>query len=260
MQVQEAIGTRRTFRYLLPHKPVEREKVQKMLEAARLASHWGNVQALKAVVVERATASPQVLASLEAPVAGFQIEQAPVVIVWWLDYAAIDDQANRLRELVKARVLGVDLEKATNALESFLIPFFEKIMPMMKQSGLTEMDCGQGIAQATLVAIDQGLGTACLSTAKEDEIKQNLQLPEASKVVVLMCVGYSAESIEAGGQRPRRPFESLFSLNEVGTPFPRSEEVVSQLQEARMLQAPAPLPWRQAELDYLQKALDLPDF
>jgi nitroreductase len=160
MQVQEAIGTRRTFRYLLPHKPVEREKIQKMLEAARIASHWGNVQALKAVVVERATASKEVLASLEAPVAGFQIEQAPVVIVWWLDFAAIDDQANRLRELVKARALGIDLEKATNALESFLIPFFEKIRPMMKQSGLTEMDCGQGIAQATLVAIDQGLGTA----------------------------------------------------------------------------------------------------
>jgi len=260
MQVLEAIGTRRTFRYLLPHKPVERDKIQKMLEAARIASHWGNVQALKAVVVERATASEEVLKSLEAPVAGFQIEQAPVVIVWWLDYAAIDDQANRLRELVKARALGVDLEKASNALESFLIPFFENIRPMMKQSGLTELDCGQGIAQATLVAIDQGLGTACLSTAKEDEIRSNLNLPETAKVLILQCVGYRAEGIEAGGQRPRRPFESLFSLNEVGSPFPRSEEVVQELEEARMIQTPAPLPWRQAELEYLQKALGLPDF
>ena len=260
MEVQEAIGTRRTFRYLLPHRPVEREKIQKMLEAARIASHWGNVQALKAVVVERATASQPVLESLMAPVAGFQVEQAPVVIVWWLDFAAIDDQANRLRELVNARVLGVDLEKAKNALESFLIPFFENIRPLMKQSGLTELDCGQGIAQATLVAVDLGLGTACLSTAKEDEIRQNLHLPETAKVLVLQCVGYSAESIEAGGQRPRRPFESLFSLNEVGTAFPRSEEVVSELEDARMFQAPAPLPWRQAELEYLQKGLELPDF
>ena len=32
MEVQEAIGTRRTYRYLLPHKPVEREKVQKALD------------------------------------------------------------------------------------------------------------------------------------------------------------------------------------------------------------------------------------
>jgi nitroreductase len=260
MEVQEAIGTRRTFRYLLPHRPVEREKIQKMLEAARIASHWGNVQALKAVVVERASASQVVLESLAAPVAGFQIDQAPVVIVWWLDFAAIDDQANRLRELVNARVLGINLEKARNTLESFLIPFFEKVMPVLKQSGLTEMDCGQGIAQATLVAVDQGLGTACLSTAKEADIKQNLHLPESGKVVVLQCVGYPAETLEAGGQRPRRPFESLFSLNEVGQPFPRSEQVVKQLEAARMIQRPAPLPWRQAELEYLQKALDLPDF
>ncbi len=260
MEVQEAIGTRRTFRYLLPHRPVEREKLQKMLEAARIASHWGNVQALKAVVVERATASAEVLESLAAPVAGFQVEQAPVVIVWWLDYAAIDDQANRLRELVDARVLGVDHEKASNALESFLIPFFEGIRPQMKESGLTELDCGQGIAQATLVATDLGLGTACLGTAKEDEIRQNLGLPETAKVLILQCVGYPAESLEAGGQRPRRPFETLFSLNEVGTPFPRNEQVVRELEQARMFQAPAPLPWRQAELDYLQKALDLPDF
>ena len=260
MEVQEAIGTRRTYRYLLPHKPVEREKIQKMLEAARVASHWGNVQALKAVVVERATASEAVLESLLAPVAGFQIEQAPIVIVWWMDYAAIDDQANRLRELVKARVLGVDLEKASNALESFLIPFFENIRPQMKASGLTELDCGQGIAQATLVAVDLGLGTACLGTAKEDEIRQNLHLPETAKVLVLQCVGYSAESIEAGGQRPRRPFESLFSLNEVGNAFPHSDEVVKELEAAKVFQTPAPLPWRQAELEYLQNALGLPDF
>jgi nitroreductase len=260
MEVQEAIGTRRTFRYLLPHKPVERAKIQKMLEAARLASFWGNVQALKAVVVERATASQQVLASLMAPVAGFQIEHAPVIIVWYLDFAALDVQDERLRELVEARVLGVDKQKAMNALESFLIPFFKKVMPILRQSGLTEMDCGQGIAQATLVAIDEGLGTACLSTAKEAEIKENLHLPESAKVVVLQCVGHSAESREAGGQRPRRPFETLFSLNEVGNPFPRDEGVVEELKRAKMLQAPAPLPGRQEELEYLQRALDLPNF
>ena len=260
MEVKEAIGTRRTFRYLLPHQPVERAKLQKMLEAARIASFWGNVQALRAVVVERATASKEVLDSLMAPVAGFQIEQAPVVIVWYLDFAALDVQADRLRELVAARVLGVDEQKTRDTLESFLIPFFKQVMPMLKQSGLTEMDCGQGIAQATLVAIDEGLGTACLSTAKEAEIKENLRLPDSAKVLVLMCVGYSAESREAGGQRPRLPFEDLYSLNEVGTAFQRDEAVVEELKRSQMIQRPAPLPWRQQELEYLQKGLDLPDF
>ncbi len=214
MEVQEAIGTRRTYRFLLPHKPVELEKIQKMLEAARVASFWGNVQALRAVVVHRETASEEVTAALFAPVAGFQVEQAPVVIVWFLDYAALDEQSDRLKELVEARVLGVDKPKALNALDSFLIPFFKKAMPQLKAAGLSEIDCGQGIAQATLVAIDQGLGTACLSTPNEEAIKKNLGLPDSAKVLLLMPVGYIAESKEAGGQRPRRPFEELFHLNE----------------------------------------------
>jgi nitroreductase len=260
MEVQEAIGSRRTYRFLLPHKPVELEKVQKMLEAARLASFWGNVQALRAVVVHRETASKEVTASLFAPVAGFQIEQAPVVIVWFADFAALDVQADRLRELVQARVLGVDKQKALNALESFLIPFFKQAMPMLKVSGLTETDCGQGIAQATLVAVDQGLGTACLSTPNEEAIKKSLHLPESAKILLLMCVGYPAESREAGGQRPRRPFEELFHLNEFGNAFPRREQVVEELKQAKMLQRPAPLPYREEELQYLQRALGLPDF
>jgi nitroreductase len=260
MEVQEAIGTRRTYRFLLPHKPVEMEKIQKMLEAARLASFWGNVQALRAVVVHRETASKEVTSSLLAAVAGFQVERAPVVIVWYLDFAALDEQSDRLKELVEARVLGVDKQKALNALNTFLIPFFEKAMPLIKASGLTELDCGQGIAQATLVAIDQGLGTACLSTPNEEAIKKNLGLPDSAKVLLLMPVGYIAESKEAGGQRPRRPFEELFHLNEFGNPFPRSPQVVEELKKAKLIQPAGPLPGRQAELEYLQKALDLPDF
>ena len=57
MELREVIGRRRSIRFLLPHKPVELEKIQRMLEAARLASFWGNVQALRAVVVNREAAS-----------------------------------------------------------------------------------------------------------------------------------------------------------------------------------------------------------
>jgi nitroreductase len=51
MELRQVIGNRRSIRFLLPHRPVEPEKIQRMLEAARLASHWGNVQSLRAVVV-----------------------------------------------------------------------------------------------------------------------------------------------------------------------------------------------------------------
>jgi nitroreductase len=36
--MEEVIGRRRSIRFLRPYKPVERVKIQKMLEAARLAA------------------------------------------------------------------------------------------------------------------------------------------------------------------------------------------------------------------------------
>jgi nitroreductase len=259
MELQEAIGTRRSYRFLRPYRDVELSKIQKMLEAARLASFWGNVGALRAVVVRRRHAPPEVQDALFALVAGYQIDLAPVVIVWYLDWHALEVQGDRLHELIDARALGIDRDGNKKALDEFLIPFFKGAMDHIKGTGLTELDCGQGIAQATLVAVDLGLGTCCLGSAKEEQIRTVLGLPDTAKVLVLQTVGYPLEAKEAGGQRPRQPFEELFSLDRVGNPFPRDPEVVAELEESRMLQDPAPLPDREEELQYMQKALGIPD-
>ena len=256
MELREVIGRRRSVRFLLPHRPVEPEKIQRMLEAARIASHWGNVQSLRAVVVFRDSAPQEVLDAITAPIAGYQIRLAPVVIVWYLDTSAVDEQNDRLRELLNAGALGFG-EGKRDALEKQIIPFFTNILPLLKQPGLNEVDCGQGIAQATLMAFEQGLGTCCLGSGNSDKVRQNLGLPETCRVLLLQTVGYPAESPEAGGQRPRQPFEKLFHMNGYGTPFPRSPEVVAELQADRMLQDPAPLPWREAELEYLKNALGI---
>jgi hypothetical protein len=76
-------------------------------------------------------------------------------------------------------------------------------------------------------------------------------------VLVTQTVGYPAESPEAGGQRPRLPFEELFQLDGYENPFPRSKEVMEQLEKDGMIQQQAPVPGREAELLYLRKALDL---
>ena len=46
-------------------------------------------------------------------------------------------------------------------------------------------------------------------------------------------------------------------MNQYNTPFPRSETVVEELKRDQMFTRPAPLPDREAELDYLQRALNL---
>jgi nitroreductase len=241
---------------MLPYRPVEPEKIQRMLEAARIASHWGNVQSLRAVVVFKDTAPPEVVEAITAPVAGFQIRIAPVVIVWYVETAAVDEQSDRLRELMAAGALGFGEDKH-EALERQLIPFFSKIKEHLKLPGLNEMDCGQGIAQATLMAFEQGLGTCLLGGGNTEKMKANLGLPDSARILILQTVGYPAESPDAGGQRPRQPFESLFHMNGYGKPFPRCPNVVDELKRDRMLQDPAPTPWREAELDWLKHALDI---
>ena len=238
MELREAIGVRRSIRFLLPHKPVERDKIQRMLEAARLASHWGNINSLRAIVVERDKAPQEVIDALPSPVGGYQIQLAPVVIVWYIETAACDNASSRLRELVDAGAIGYG-EKKREELENTLVPLFDKIGDAVKAPGLGELDCGQGIAQATLVAFEQGLGTCCLGTANADAIRTKLGLPDSCRVLVTQTVGYPAESAEAGGQRPRLPFEELFQLNNYGEAFPRDPEVVSELERDRMIQGQA---------------------
>ncbi len=261
MELKEAIGRRRSMRYLRPYKPVERAKLQKMLEAARLASFWGNVQALGAVVIERATAPADVLAALPTGTAigGFQFRLAPVVIVWTLDWRRVEEQGRRLHELVDAGAVGVSPEKSHAYLDSTLIPFFEAATESIRQSGLTELDCGQGIAQATLIAFEEGLGTCLLGCPNDRKLRRALGLPDAVRVLVLQTVGYPAEDPEAGGQRPRLPFEARFALNRWDTPFPRDPAVVDELRQAKMLGREAPLAYRRAELAWLKEVYGLSD-
>jgi len=259
MELKEVIGRRRSTRFLRPYKPVEREKLQKMLEGARLASFWGNVQALSAVVIERASAPAEVLKALPTGTAigGFQFRLAPVVIVWVLDWARVEEQGRRLHELVDAGALGIDPEKSHAYMDETLIPFFQAATDAIKQGGLTEVDCGQGIAQATLVAFEEGLGTCLIGCPSDRKLRRALGLPDTVKVLVLQTVGYPAEDPEAGGQRPRLPFEQRFSLNRWGEPFPRDEKVVQDLVGAKMIRPTAPLPYRRDELRWLQEQYGL---
>ena len=259
MELREAIGRRRSIRFLKPYKAVEPEKIQMMFEAARIATHWGNVQTLKAVAIHRETASKEVLDSLKAVVVGWQLRIAPVVIVWYCDPGMVDEQADRLRQLVDVGALGFGPEelKRKTLEEKFLPVFTGEIKDFLKQPGLSEVDCGQGMAQATLMAYELGLGTCFLATPEGEAILKALGIPDHCRLLLMQTVGYPMEHWEAGGQRPRRPFEEHFFMNEYGTPYPRREDVVDELKEDKMFTRPAPLPEREEELEVMERALKL---
>ena len=83
MELKEVIGRRRTIRFFLPYKPVEREKVQKMLEAARRASCAGNVMNVRAIVIWREKASEKVIKAIAPRIGYQQMHTAPVFIFWY---------------------------------------------------------------------------------------------------------------------------------------------------------------------------------
>jgi nitroreductase len=258
MELREAIGRRRSIRFVRQYKPVEPEKIQMMFEAARIASHWGNVQSLGAVAVHRESAPREVLDALGATVVGWQIRVAPVVIIWYLDPNMVDEQGDRLRQLLDVGALGFGTkEERKDGLENQLLPIFEGIKEHLKQPGLSEIDCGQGIAQATLMAYELGLGTCCLGSPFGPRMLKAVGVPEHCRFLLLQTVGYPAEHWEAGGQRPRQEFGRLFKMNTYDTPYPRSEAVVDELTRDKFFTRPAPLPEREEELKFLQRAFDI---
>jgi nitroreductase len=259
MEVKEVIGNRRSIRYYLPHRPVEKEKIQKMLEAARRASCVGNVNNTRAVVIWREKASAKLMKVITPPLGYQQMQTAPCFILWFHDKAAyqVDKWINDILNLADQRRVGFTGEEAKQQIEKFLRPAFSASWQQMAEAPLAYMDVGQAVAQATLVAFDEGLGTCCMSSPRLEQISGLLNLPESAVPVCLMSVGYPAESWEAGGQTSRAPYEELFSEMEYGKPFKLDRKVEEELKQTRMIQEPAPLPWRDAEMAYLQKALGL---
>lgn len=259
MELREVIGRRRSIRFVKPYKPVEKEKIQVMFEAARIASHWGNVQTLRAIAVFKDSTEKDLVDSLDGMIVGWQVKIAPVIIFWYLDPDAVDGQTESLLKLADAGALGVGTrQERTQAVNDVLVPIFANLLPILKEPGISEVDCGQGIAQATLAAFELGLGTCCLGAGpKGPAVMEALGVPSQCRLLLIQTVGYPLEHWEAGGQRPRLPFEDLFHINNFGEPFPRSEAVVEELTRDGMFTAPAPLPDRDDELEFMQKALNI---
>jgi len=259
VELKGIIGNRRTIRYYLPHRPVERDKILKMLEAARRASCVGNVNNTRAIVIWKEKASEQLMKAITPPLGYQQMQTAPCFIMWYHDKAAyeVNKWIQDLLNLAETRRIGADVEETKAVIEKFLRPAFGATWQQMAEAPLAYMDVGQAVAQATLVAWDEGLTTCLMSSPRLEQVGKLLSLPDTAVPVCLMSVGYPAESLEAGGQTVKAPFESLFFEMEHGKPMKLDRKVEEELKQAGMIQEAAPLPWREAELKYVQQALGL---
>ncbi len=259
MEFKQVLGRRRTIRFYLPFRCVERQKIQKMLEAARRSSCVGNVNSARGIVIWKEQASPELIKAIAPPLGYQQMHTAPCFILWYHDKSAyqIDKWIQDMTNLADTRRIGTDVEETKADIERILRPIFGASWQQMAIAPLAFMDLGLAVCQAMLTAYDEGLGICLMSGPRLEQVAGLLKLPETAVPVCLMAVGYPAESWEAGGQTVKAPFESLFHEMEYGRPFEQDPAVLSELEQAGMIQAPAPLPWRDAELKYLERALEL---
>ncbi|HKF76820.1 MAG TPA: nitroreductase family protein [Candidatus Dormibacteraeota bacterium] len=260
MEYKQVIGRRRSIRYFVPYRPVEREKIQAILEAARICSQAVNANWAKAIVVRRDDLSEEDREALKTPTTTAQLDLAPVWIFWYGDPSAPTLGQTTLKGLVDVGALNPSHGWSHAYVDD--VVWTQVLTPIMGNQAallaLTGCEAGLAICQAMLMAVDLGLGTG-INAFNSEKARAILNPPDHWIPLWVQLVGYPAESPDGGGQRPRQPFESLYFEGRYGVPFERDESVVNELTDAGMLQPPAPLPWRLDEVRALARMFGLPE-
>lgn len=276
MEFKKVVGTRRSIRFFEPWRPVEHEKIQVIVEAVYRAPRLLETDFVRTVVVYRDKLTPEQLEAAKTPTTTAQLDMAYAYIFFFADVAELEKVADgrNFRAMTRRGMLNPSHGWTEAYVDEAVVPYLRSLLdspdrsPVQFRGGdgsltvsrqvlaLARHSAGVAQAYALLAAVDQGLGVQ-LSAFSHARI---MTVPDTwAPVGSPMFLGYPGESIEAGGQRPREPFEDDFFELRYGHPFYREPAVVKRLEEAEMIQAPAPLGWRFQELRGLAKKYGLPD-
>jgi nitroreductase len=277
MEFLDVVGSRRSVRWFKSWELVEREKIQEILEVIRLTTCPGNLQPWRAVVVWRDELDHDVREELlKADNWQGAHVQAPV----WI-YIFGDPEAARPSQFATNAIQLLEVGASTpaygwsktrieDAIEraietpAGMAAIHELLhdLPYEASESIAYSETVGACAVATLAAVNQGLGTCLHMISKptmQARVKELLRVPEHWIPVWLQLVGYSAEGVKAGGQRPRGDFEEIFFEGNGETPFRRDPKVVQNLEAANLLQPGSPLPGRFDELRFLARMYGYPE-
>jgi len=254
----DVIGSRRSVRYFKPWKPVESEKLEAILQAARIASHMGNANAVQAIVFN----DKETKEKLKPVVSAFNvaiIDMAPVIIIWFIERDAwYKEIADHLVELYKVGAVnpshGWSVDFIQNAAKPRLTSFPTEAVDFM-----LSCESGMAMAQAQLTAVALGLGV-CSFAGVGPKIAEVFGLPDHCRFTWGMAIGYPAEDPLTGGQRKRKPFEKIYFKDKYGNPLHSDPKAVEMLKELNMLQPETTLtPERLQEVNAIAKMMGLPE-
>ena len=159
-------------------KPVEAEKIERILEAARLAPSACNSQPWKFIVVtdpEKRLLVADATASKLLSMNHFT-KQAPVQLV------VIEESSN----------------------------FTSGVGGWVTDKHYPHIDLGIAAAHITLAATDEGLGSCIIGWCDEKKVQKALDIPKNKRVMLVILLGYSAQPLR---EKKRKTKEEIVKYN-----------------------------------------------
>lgn len=259
MELKQVMGDRSTIRFFDPDKPVEPEKIQRMLEAANRSSRAVNADFVKAVVAFRDEIDEETREALKTPTTSVALDLAPVAIFWYGNGSYADGGAERLKDLVDLGALPVTHGWSHTYVDD--VAFGQVVKPASEEpavaSVLMAVESGQAIAHALLMAVDEGLGVG-LHAFTPEPAQKAFDIPDDWMPLWVMLVGYTAEDRKGGGQRPRRPLGSSYFRGNANTPWDEDSAVTDGLKADGLIQEPMDADARATEVRELAERFGLP--
>jgi nitroreductase len=207
MELTQAIQKRCSIRRF-KDKPVEKEKIMKILEAGQRAPSWGNTQPWRFIVITDKAKMAEV-----AQAAGGQPQAAgaPVLIVCC---ATIDDftkkgHGDALSSLIPVGAMTEELKNIVLQSDVFA-PYLRGDAYMAIKAGEQLMIA---VAYMTLEIVNQGLGAVWVGAITPKEIQKALNLPDNIFVHSLLPVGYPDEDPKP---RPRKDINKIVFWEKYG--------------------------------------------
>lgn len=180
MAFLETVAARRSCRAYDPARPVEREKIERCLEAARRAPSASNGQPWKFVVVSDPGLRERVARSTHGALVSFN------------------------RFALQAPHLVVVVMEPTRALT--------RLGGFLKRRRFELLDLGMASMQLCLQAAEDGLGTCMLGWFGERAIRRVLAIPRGRRIALVITLGYPAEGWDPA-PRPRKPLDAVRSYD-----------------------------------------------
>ncbi len=178
MDFLDFVSKRQSVRAYDTQRPVEKEKIKRILQAAQLAPSACNAQPWHIIVVDEPELKNKVSDTTSARALGMNhfTKQAPVHLL------LVEEKVN-----LSSGIGG-----------------------WIKKKDYAQLDLGIVAAHIVLAAQAEGLGTCIVGWFDEDKVRSLLHIPSSKRVWLDIVIGYSNQSLR---KKSRKPIDSIVSYN-----------------------------------------------